>query len=341
MSNPVRLTRRFRTVPDLRPSVVERLPKRAIGVAVCSVMLGLFCGCRAPAPEISAVDYHGWDAVRLNNGKTEAVVVPGIARVMAFGRKGGPNLIWQDAALWGKGVPLSSLDFQNYGGAKLWVAPQSVWGWPPDPAMDRGACELDLSVDGDVRLTGMPSPVTGVRLGRSIRLASDEAALDLQYTVQNTTTSNVSWGIWNVIQLQPGGRVLIPVPEGTRLWEHRDWSILDDWTRKGDVLVLNHTGKEGKVHTIGPEGWVAYEKDGEVFVLTFPADPNAAYPAEHGNCEVYAGGAYVELEHVAPLVTLAPGETSMTSERWFVFSLGRAALSDIELAARIREMLLL
>jgi hypothetical protein len=258
---------------------------------------------------------------------------------MAFGRVNGPSLIWQDASLWGKTTALTEPDFQNYGGAKLWVAPQDAWGWPPIPAMDRGPCESDITPDGALVMRGVSCEVTGVRLDRTVALDAESAVLSLQYTMQNTTTSNVSWGIWNVIQLEGGGRVLLPVPEGTRVWEHRDWSILDEWKRCGDVLVLRHSGKEGKVHTIGPEAWIAYEKDGEVFVLAIAASPDAVYPPAHGNCEVYAGGQYVELEHVAPLTELAPGASATTAERWLSFSLDGAVLSDEALAARVRTAL--
>lgn len=309
---------------------------KSIGLGILVLLSGLVLGCREEGL-VQRISYHGWDAVRLDNGAARAVVVPDIARIMSFGRSGGPNLIWQDPALWGTLSSLTNSAFQNYGGAKLWAAPQDVWGWPVDPVMDRGPCSVMVSAEGAVRWRGMPSLATGVRLDRSMQLdVVDTARLDLQYTMENTSVSNVSWGIWNVIQVRPGGRVLLPIPDGTRVWEHRDWSILEDWEHRGDVLVLRHANQEGKVHTIGSEGWVAYEKDGEVLVVTFPADPAAAYPSNHGNCEVYASGLYVELEHVAPVVELAPGEVATTTESWFVFSLEGASLTDRELAARIR-----
>ena len=304
-------------------------------LVLCSgVLLG---GCSSVP--VKTVDYRGWEAVQLDNGVARAVIVPGVARVMVFERAGGANLIWQDKALWGIPANLATGDWQNFGGSKLWAAPQAAWGWPPDPAMDRGPCGYAIGQDGSIHLRGMPSQTVGVRLDREISLADGRAALDLEYTMQNTTSSNVTWGIWNIIQMQGGGRVLLPTPKGVSVREDKRWHIWEHWQRIDDIFVLHHTGQEGKVMSIGPEGWIAYEKAGEVFVLSFRADPDAVYPEGHGCGEVYAGGSYIELEHVAPLTQLAPGETTQTTERWILFSLDGAQIDDRELAARVRGLL--
>jgi hypothetical protein len=306
--------------------------------SICLFMALLSAGCRTP-DSVQTTTYEGWEAICLDNGVARAVFVPGIARLMAFERVGGTNLIWQDTALLGKPADLASGDWRNFGGAKLWVAPQSAWGWPPDPVMDQGPCTADIARDDHVSVQAMASTAVGVRLDRRLQLAPDCAALNLEYAMQNTTSSNVSWSIWNVIQVKGGGRVLLPVPEGTQVREDERWKVWDHWTRVDDLFVLHHTGQEGKILSIGPEGWMAYEKDGEVLVVTFEADPDATYPEGHGCAEVYSGGSYVELEHVAPLVELAPGETTRTTERWILFSTEGKDLGDRELAAIVRRML--
>ena len=313
---------------------------RQAGLLIVLLAGGLVGGCRTPTLGPRAADDHEWDAIRLNNGVARAVVVPGIARVMAFERVGGPNLLWQNEALYGKPPILEGADWQNFGGSKLWAAPQAAWGWPPDFVMDQGPCTFAIASDGSVKLEGRPSEAVGVRFDRELRLAPDRAVLHLDYTMQNTTTSNVSWGIWNVIQVKGGGRVLLPAPEEGRIWEDERWKIWEQWKQVGDVFVLHHTGQEGKVMSIGPEGWMAYEKDGEVLVVSFEPDPDAKYPEGHGCAEIYAGGSYVELEHVAPQTDLAPGESTQTSEQWMLFTLEGAQLTDTELAARVRRMLL-
>lgn len=309
---------------------------RLAAFAVGSVLL---YGCTPTAP-IQRTDHEEWESVQLDNGLVQAVVVPGIARVMAFRRSNGPDLFWRDPGLHGDEPNMSTDQFQNFGGSKLWVAPQTAWGrdWPPThAAVDRGACTSSFAPDGTLRVSGMACPVAGVRMDRRLTLEPDTPVLHLEYTMQNTTTSNVAWGIWQIIQVQPGGRVLIPAPKGTRVWNSKEEDYLRHWKRAGDVLVLHHTDQNGKIGAISPEGWVAYEKDGEVLVLSFPADVSAEYPDGHGSHEVYSNSGYIELEHVAPLAHLAPGETATTSERWILFSLNGSSPSDAELAARIRD----
>jgi hypothetical protein len=202
--------------------------------------------------------------------------------------------------------------------------------------VDRGPCAYTITPDGTVELLGSPSRATGVRLDRSIRLAPAAAALDINCTLRNITTSNVSWGIWSIFQVKAGGLILLPAPEGTRVWEDPGSGALQHWKRHGDVLVLDHAGQEGKVMSTGPEGWIAREKDGEVLVMAFAAAPQAGYPAGEGCSEVYTSPRYSELEHVAPLATLGPGATTTDRVRWFLFSLDGARLTPEQLATRIR-----
>lgn len=309
-----------------------------LSVTVSLVALLLAAGCVSPS-SVQEVRYRGWEAVRLDNGVARAVLVPDIARIMAFERPGGPNLIWQDEALQGKPADLRGGDWQNFGGAKLWVAPQSAWGWPPDPVMDQGACDVMVARDGVVTLRGMSSPATGVRLSRTVSLRAESSVLELVYTMENTATSNVTWGIWNVIQVKPGGRALIPNREDARTWEDSRWRVWDHWRREGDVFVLHHAGQEGKVMSISPEGWLAYERGGDVLVVDLFTDTAGTYPAGHGSGEVYSGGSYIELEHVGPQVELAPGESTQMRETWMFFSLEDENVTDSELAARIRRRL--
>src|ERR1043165_8928211 len=84
-------------------------------------------------------DYHGWkNCAVLSNGKFEVIYVPQIGRIMRYGRIGGPNMLWENPKYFGKTVDLKNpgKDWTNFGGDKLWSAPQDRWGWPPDPRID-------------------------------------------------------------------------------------------------------------------------------------------------------------------------------------------------------------
>src|SRR5690349_12117268 len=82
---------------------------------------------------ISPVKWNDREAWQITDGKTEAIVVPSIARVMRFGAVGGTNWLWQPPA----GQEMQGA-WKNIGGEKAWVAPQGQWpaylghGFPPD-----------------------------------------------------------------------------------------------------------------------------------------------------------------------------------------------------------------
>ena len=158
-------------------------------LCVWALAFAPLAGC-APAPSrvsIEPATYAGWaGAYRLANGDAEMVVVPGIARVMHFSAAGGENLFWQDARLHGVAVDLSARGWQNFGGAKLWIAPQSAWKWPPPPVIDKAPCSAVADARGRLRVVGASSKKNGVRLEREFRLCPARPTADCTYTMVNT-----------------------------------------------------------------------------------------------------------------------------------------------------------
>ena len=186
--------------------------------------------------------YLGWDAHRLDNGAVHVVVVPGIARVMAFGRSAAENLLWQHADFLGQDADLPKGPWKNFGGAKLWVAPQQAWEWPPDLNMDQGPCKVvGRASSTGIGLKGAVSEARGVRLDRKLKLRRDSPVLDLTYTMKATGDQPVAWGIWSVLQMKKGGTVVLPAPEGTHLWDDAEGAyqgLIDGLSEKGIPVHL-------------------------------------------------------------------------------------------------------
>ncbi len=292
-------------------------------------------------------EYHGWDAFVFSNSLVKAVVVPGIARIMDFRLVGGDNVIWQNESMWGMESIVTNSDWQNFGGVRLSVSPQAAWGWPPAPLLDRGSCKSSVDAVG-LNLQGQPVPALGVRLDRSLSMEKDSQVFHLSYSMQNISTNPVSWGIWNIVQLRPGGRVMLPAPKDAVIWEATEkegtgiWKPIKDgklkfWARVDDLLVMQHTNQTSKIFATSSQGWVAYIYGDTVYVLSFEADVNAEYPAGEGSAEVYTNGGYVELEHIGPLVTLLPGEKTVLIEKWHLFKLDKI-YSDKELQDYIAKV---
>jgi hypothetical protein len=299
---------------------------------------------RRLAAETRISSYQGWPGcVTLSNGLVRAVLVPQVGRVLHFSLKGMPNVLWENAEAWGK---LQSADsdatgnYVNFGGAKLWVAPQSKWGalwtvWPPHYALDSGPCRTAIAKDGSVLLEGLPSATARVRMDRRASLRGNSA--QFVYTMSNVSDTPVEWGIWMVANVKPGGRTFIPFVDAPGLWSgEKDRKIPDslNWKRLGGVLCMDFKeGKEGsKIFSLSPEGWMAYVVEGQAFFITYAPDPGAVQPEGEAPTEIFRGKEFVELEHVGPLARLAPGEKTVLTERWHLLRLP-AGLDDPEALA--------
>jgi hypothetical protein len=157
------------------------------------------------SPAITQTKYFGWDAYRLSDGQTEALVVPVIGRVMSFGRVGGDNWLWSAKLELGK-VP----DFggwKNWGGEKTWLSPQNRWGnlgsknnWPPAKEWDQLPFKAQVLSGGHLKLVGPVSPVSGVRIIREFWHA-ENGDFVIQQSVEKLRGTPLNFGIWNITQV--------------------------------------------------------------------------------------------------------------------------------------------
>jgi hypothetical protein len=269
---------------------------------------------------IEKIDYRGWkDSYRFSNGIIELIVVPRISgRVMKYGFIGKENVLWENPQLYGVPSDSQSKEWQNYGGYKLWPAPQKVWGWPPDPLLDGGSCEAEVK-DGGICLTGAKSDTSGIRFIRNIKMFQGSSAVEIIQTMENTSDTDVEWGIWDVTQVRPSGRILIPSPDSGKIWGQTGALKQSQWSMKDGMMYLKHSGQTGKFFCMGDSGWMAYELAGTVYVKKFKPFPREKFPEGEANSEVYTTKDYVEMEVISPSVKLKPGEKYSFTVYWYLF----------------------
>lgn len=323
----------------MRTMLVALFRRAAFGLAFCS--LAVSAGVAPPTTAVVA-DYAGWtNAYRVANDRVALLAVPSVARVLEFGAAGGTNLLWQNRELLGKPADLVQGN-QAFGGAKLWVAPQSEWHsiwevWPPCPFLDAGPCVCSVPGPGALTMKGHEGSRHGVRFDRTIRLPEGRPCAELDYTMTATGDKPVKWGLWSVIQLRPGGRILAPTADGDRAWlgPQPDTGC---WSRVEGVWEMPHHGETSKLYANSSLGWVAYVLDDTVFVLTFPPEPAATFPKGDASLEAYTGKDFIELEHISPLHELAPGGQARMRETWFALPAptGAAAMSAADLRSWIQ-----
>jgi len=306
-------------------------------LTVCA--LALMAGCAAPRPNavyqegsmsITRVDYHGWPGCyRMTNGTVDVVIVPQIARIMQYGPAGGEGLLFVNEPLTPEVRGASEpTDYPNYGGHKLWVAPQKTWNWPPDPALDRGPCRVEVLPDGALRMTGAPSPAAGVRFDRVLRLDPKGTRLQIEQTMTNVSAAPVTWAIWSVTQVTTDGTAVIPLEPGAQTRFVDDAQPAPEWRRVGDAYLLSAPDKSQKLFAPGAPGWLAYRKGDRLLLKSFQVSKTAP-PEPETPREVWVGtDGFMELEFVGPQVTLTPGQATTVTQEWRFFPLGADAATD-------------
>ena len=155
---------------------MERGSVRGRGAAgvllIAAVAFGALPGsAQSPAVTVRHAPFLGWtDAYQVSNGHTTVSVVPSAGgRVLGFSLD-GQQALWTNPALRGKLFPVPQRPttwegWRNYGGYKLWPAPQSLWpksvGDGPDPFLDGGTASVELLPQRGLRSHGSAQPGHG------------------------------------------------------------------------------------------------------------------------------------------------------------------------------------
>ena len=185
----------------------------------CIVALLLAVPWTVRAAEFAESSYRGWKSSVLRNGLIEVFAVPAAGgRVVQF-KLGKDEFLWVNPKLAGKDPPPGGLGpgntWLNYGGDKLWPAPQGwdndqQWPGPPDAVLDGSPyhCDVLQSRGGavSVRLTSGKDPTSGIQFSRRIRIEDGSSHVAFEATMTNIDTKPRRWGIWSHTQLDGGRR---------------------------------------------------------------------------------------------------------------------------------------
>jgi hypothetical protein len=271
----------------------------------------------AEAQTARPVSYKGWKALALENDLVRLHVVPGIGgRVIQY-RLGEKEFFWVNPTLTGKMSPQTGLDadggWMNYGGDKLWPAPQGwdnaqQWPGPPDAVLDGQPFRAQAKLSsGTVRLTSRDDPRSGICFSRRIRLHPRSTRVSIEATMTNIDDKPRRWGIWAHTQLDAGlpdsddynrlMRAWCPINPRSRfdrgyqvIFGEKDNPSFDADAERGLVKV-SYQYKVGKIGLDSHAGWVATVdgREGDVFVQRFKFEPERAYP-EGSSVEFWHNG---------------------------------------------------
>ncbi len=273
-----------------------------IGLAV------LLCGCQ--------VDMPGWTSKYMGNDLIRLQVVPEIGgRVLQY-NLGNYGFFLVDKELYGKQPPASGVGpddaWLNYGGDKLWLAPQGwdndeQWPGPPDPVLDGQPYAMEVVGPGEIRLTSREDQRSGVQLSRVIKVFEGSTRVNIAATMTNIDTKPRRWGIWAHTQFDAGNRhgkgynenywAYCPLnensifPKGYQV----QYGLVNNMAYKPDydngMMKVHYQRRVGNIGIDSSAGWVATvdATDGYVFVQRFDYEPDKAYP-DNSSVEIWMNG---------------------------------------------------
>lgn len=240
-------------------------------------------------------------------------------------------------------------EYLFYGGCYSWTAPQNGsgadkggWvdpqggplGWPPDPAMDIGPCDLVTSGDRGFTVRG-PVQRTGLRETKTFEIVGPRSAR-LTYRLDNRGPSPVLAGPWLNTAVAPGSVIAFRMGEGAAFEVrgamgenaaasftgalgpsgHGGWRSLDlsQHQNMPETKVFIDAGDRPAEIAIWRDGWWLHRR------LTGGDSASHSRQREHGEGPVafyvHSGLGIVEAELVAPFGLIDPGRAHEATELW-------------------------
>lgn len=287
----------------------------------------------------------GWPGWRFAAGEVEIGLTPVIGGRLLSLRFRDEELLWAPAEGAGEAFDFTRvtdlaaekrrLGFGLWGGDKTWIAPQAQWlAAIPPLELDAGPYAA-VPDDTGLTMTSVVCRETGLRVVRRVELAAD-GALTLVETIRNESAAPVTRGLWNVTMTRrpfdvylPGGGVRPYPEEGTSvaMLSHYVTST-GGWTRiacrEPAHFKYGGAAARGVVVALRPR-----QRDTLALVRWFDHPPGATY-AHGSEVEVYNSPSfdYLEIELHAPLITLAPGQSTTQRQVWRVGVLPAGAGPD-------------
>jgi Domain of unknown function (DUF4380) len=264
----------------------------------------------AYSAHIDSVQYKGWKAIRLSNSLVSLTVAPEIGGRAIQLQLGEKALFFVNPALAGKVLTESEDNPQtgnwNYGGDKLWPAPEGWRGddeWPSVPYFildgSRYAAETVTNTPEEValRVTSPGDPRTGVQFARTFHVYAGSTRVRVDQVMRNISRRQIRWGMWHLVQhdasdandpSKPNPELYMYVPLNphsvfpggyAKLYgdvRHPSYEVIDD----GTMLRVHYLYRVGKVGIDSDRGWYAVV-NGEretCFLETFKFVSGVEYP---------------------------------------------------------------
>jgi len=274
-------------------------------------------------------DYRGWpNCYRLSNGIVDLIVTTDVGpRIIRFGFLNEGNEFKEYEEMVGQ---IGGDEWRIYGGHRLWHAPEND---PRTYFPDNTPVQIEEH-ESFVRLIQSTEPTTGIQKEIDLVLAPDAARVTVTHRLRNAGSLwDVELAPWALSVMAVGGKAIIPLPPRGTHPEHllptntlTLWAFTDmtdpRWTWGSKYVLLRQDESVETPQKVGlmvPDGWAAYARNNHLFVKKFDYRAEARYPDLGSSVETFTNHEMLELETVAPVVRLKPGDSVEHVEHWFLF----------------------
>lgn len=300
--------------------------------------------CRGNSMErVSCLGDHA--GIRLSNGDAHIVATIDVGpRIVEYSRTDGDNVLGEARDVV---IETELGSWRPYGGHRLWAAPEAN---PRSYAPDNEPVVVHELGELAVRLVAPRESGTGLQKSITIALDDTGSEATIIHSISNRGMWDVELAAWALTIVGAGGEAIIPgEPSSSHadnllpvrsiaLWGYTD--LTDSRLKFGRYATrIRSDAAKMSPFKIGASNslrWVAWHRDGILFVKEFAYVSGAEYPDRGCNVEVYTAGDFMEIESLSPLMRLAPGATIEHLESWSLFDIGAVA-SDEELLSEIRR----
>jgi len=259
------------------------------------------------AAEVKESSYKGWKTLEINNGLIQLQLLPDIGgRIIQF-KLNDCEYLWVNNQLAGQMPPPTGLgpkgEWLNWGGDKLWPAPQGwgsddKWPGPPGPTIEglphKALASPRKGSHVAVHLTSPEDKSTGIQFTRSINVNDGGTHVKIHSIMRNIDTKPRRWGIWEVTQINCADRrgtgydkdIWAYCPMNPKSIFPKGFKILygasDNPAFQADaankMMRIHYVRQVGKIGLDSAAGWLAVVRDGHAFVERFQCFPDKKYP---------------------------------------------------------------
>lgn len=265
--------------------------------------------------------YKNWkEAYTLTIGDMQMVVVTEIGpRVMSLSVGDGENILFNDDEL-----AMHAGDWYAYGGHRFWTSPETTDSYAPD----NSPCSVEEQ-DGVFSVTAPIDPATSLQ--KRFEISEQNGKFLLRHVIRNTGTMLYQGGLWGPTCVKPSGKVFFSWGRPGPVWETKSiqywpkWGgshttdvTSSQWKQTDDLFIIEPSGEEGKVGTVGNEGFIGLARPDCTFIKYAAYQEAANYPDNGCSIEAYTCSVLIELETLSPSYILYPGEEFHHDEFWLI-----------------------